>query len=61
MAGEKPQRTERLHLLVTKEELALIEDFRLHVRLPTTAAVVRELLKRGLASKEETYPLVICT
>jgi hypothetical protein len=54
MAREKSQRTVRLHLLVTNEELALIENFRFRVRLPTKAAAVRELLKRGLASKEET-------
>ena len=50
----KSLRTVRLHMLVTTEELALIENFRIRVRLPTTAAAVRELLRRGLASKEET-------
>jgi len=54
LAHEKSQRTVRLHLLVAKEELALIENFRLRVRLPTKSAAVRELLKRGLASDEET-------
>jgi hypothetical protein len=54
MTRETPQRAVRLQVLVTKEELALIEDFRFRVRLPTKAAAVRELLRRGLTSKEET-------
>jgi hypothetical protein len=54
MTREKPQRTVRLQVLVTTEELALIEDFRFRARLPTKAAAVRELLRRGLTSTEET-------
>jgi hypothetical protein len=54
MAREKSRRTVRLQVLVTKDELALIEDFRFRVRLPTHSAAVRELLRRGLASKKRT-------
>jgi hypothetical protein len=39
-------------VLVTKDELALIEDFRFCVRLPTRAAAVRELLRRGLRKRK---------
>jgi hypothetical protein len=53
MTRETPQRAVQLQVLVTTEELALIEDFRFRVRLPTRAAAVRELLRRGLTSKEE--------
>jgi hypothetical protein len=50
--AEKAQRGVRLQVLMTKDELALIEDFRFRVRLPTMAAAVRELLRRGLTSSE---------
>jgi hypothetical protein len=54
MGRKKSQRrrTVRLQVLVTKDELALLEDFRFRVRLPTMAAAVRELLRRGLTSSE---------
>jgi hypothetical protein len=52
MSREKAQRSVRLQALMTKDELALIEDFRFRVRLPTMAAAVRELLRRGLTSSE---------
>ena len=44
-------REERLQLMLTPEELVLIDDFRHHRRMPSRAAAVRELLKRGLAAE----------
>jgi hypothetical protein len=41
-------RTERLQLLLSEEEVAAIEDFRFRERMPTRAAAVRELLRRGM-------------
>jgi hypothetical protein len=44
-------RGERLQIMLTPEELSLIDDFRFEHRMPTRAAAVRELLKMGLAAK----------
>lgn len=43
-------RDERLQIMLSPEELAVIDDFRFQNRMPTRAAAVRELLKRGLAT-----------
>ena len=47
----KDLRGERLQIMLTPEELSLIDDFRFERRMPTRAAAVRELLKMGLAAK----------
>ena len=44
-------RGERLQLMLTPEELVVIDDFRHQRRMPSRAAAVRELLKRGLAAE----------
>jgi hypothetical protein len=44
-------RPERLQIMVTPEELAAIDDWRFARRLPSRAAAVRELLRRGLAAE----------
>ena len=41
-------RGERLQVMLSPEELAAVDDFRFHHRMPTRAAAVRELLKLGL-------------
>ena len=41
-------RGERLQVMLSPEELALVDDFRFKNRMPTRAAAVRELLKLGL-------------
>ena len=43
-------RDERLQIMLSPEELSVIDDFRFMHRMPTRAAAVRELLKLGLAS-----------
>ena len=43
-------RGERLQIMLSPEELRLIDDFRFKFRMPTRAAAVRELLKMGLAA-----------
>jgi hypothetical protein len=43
-------REERLQIMLSPEELTVIDDFRFQHRMPTRAAAVRELLKHGLAS-----------
>lgn len=43
-------RGERLQIMLSPEELSVIDDFRFRHRMPTRAAAVRELLKLGLAA-----------
>ena len=47
----KHLRGERLQLMLTAEELTVLDDFRYRTRMPSRASAVRELLKRGLASE----------
>jgi hypothetical protein len=44
-------RAERLQLMLTPDELTVLDDFRFKSRMPSRAAAVRELLKRGLAAE----------
>lgn len=44
-------RGERLQLMLSPEELRLVDDFRFKSRMPSRAAAVRELLTRGLAAE----------
>jgi hypothetical protein len=48
--NEEP-RGERLQVMLTPEELTALDDFRFKQRMPSRAAAVRELLKRGLAAE----------
>jgi hypothetical protein len=41
-------RDERLQIMLSPEELSVIDDFRFKHRMPTRAAAVRELLRMGL-------------
>ena len=43
-------RGERLQVMLSPDELTLIDDFRFKHRMPTRAAAVRELLKLGLTA-----------
>ena len=43
-------RGERLQVMLSPEELAVVDDFRFKHRMPTRAAAVRELLRMGLAA-----------
>lgn len=44
-------RGERLQIMLTPEELKALDDWRFQTRMPSRAAAVRELLRRGLASE----------
>lgn len=46
-------RSHRLVVDVSVEDSRAIEDFWFHERLPTKAAAIRELLRRGLAKARE--------
>jgi hypothetical protein len=44
-------RGERLQIMLTDDELAALDDWRFNKRMPSRAAAVRELLKRGLTAE----------
>lgn len=44
-------RGERLQIMLTKDELEALDSWRFSRRMPSRAAAVRELLKRGLAAE----------
>jgi hypothetical protein len=44
-------RGERLQIMLTPEELDALDTWRFSKRMPSRAAAVRELLKRGLAAE----------
>ena len=44
-------RAERLQIMLSPEELVVLDDFRFRKRMPSRAAAIRELLKRGLAAE----------
>jgi hypothetical protein len=44
-------RGDRLQIMLSGEELKTLDDFRFKIRMPSRAAAVRELLKRGLAAE----------
>lgn len=46
--GNDLQRGERLQIMLEVDELRALDDFRFANRMPSRAAAVRELLRRGL-------------
>jgi hypothetical protein len=48
LSMEKISRDTRFQITISAEELAAVDDFRFKTRMPTRAAAVRELLRRGL-------------
>jgi len=44
-------RGERLQIMLSGHELTVLDDFRFKKRMPSRAAAIRELLKRGLAAE----------
>jgi hypothetical protein len=44
-------RGERLQIMLSADELKVLDDFRFKARMPSRTAAVRELLKRGLAAE----------
>ena len=49
MSGDP--RGERLQIMLTKEELTAVDNWRFGQRMPSRAAAVRELLRRGLSAE----------
>jgi len=55
MVKEKDERDrdERLQIMLSDEELAALDDWRFAMRMPSRAAAIRELLRRGLADIDQ--------
>jgi len=53
-----PNRSNRLQLLLDSDELARMDDWRYSHRMPSLAAAIRELVRRGLLYQD---PAVIGT
>jgi hypothetical protein len=47
------KRGERLQIMLLEEEFRALDDFRFSHRMPSRAATIREVLRRGLGVKEE--------
>jgi hypothetical protein len=50
LKGNDLQRGERLQIMLEATELKAVDDFRYGNRIPSRAAAVRELLRRGMAA-----------
>ena len=58
MAIQDRERGERLQIMLSEEELAALDDFRFRNRMPSRAAAIREVLRRGLGvNQEKSAPL----
>jgi hypothetical protein len=44
-------RDERLQIMLTHDELRIVDTWRFAKRMPSRAAAIRELLKRGMAAE----------
>ena len=44
-------RAERLQIMLTSDELQLVDDWRFSRRMPSRSSAIRELLKRGLVAE----------
>lgn len=51
MTMSPDSREERLQIMLSADELQIVDEFRFKQRMPSRAAAVRELLKRGLAAE----------
>jgi len=49
--GENSKRVERLQVMLASEELEALDNFRFKKRMPSRAAAIREILRRGLAAE----------
>lgn len=46
-----PSREERLQIMLSPEELEIIDRWRFQTQMPSRAAAIRELLSRGLSAE----------
>lgn len=52
--GSGAGREERLQIMLSPDELRVVDDFRFENRMPSRAAAVRELFRLGLSSLRDT-------
>jgi hypothetical protein len=50
------KRTEKLQIMLDDDELKVIDDWRFEHRMPTRAAAIRELIRRGLVAEDIDDP-----
>ena len=50
------KRTEKLQIMLDDQELKAIDDWRFENRLPSRAAAIRELIRRGLVVDDQLDP-----
>jgi hypothetical protein len=55
MKSEEADRTERLQVMLSTDELAAIDEFRFEYRMPNRSTAVRELLRFGLAAVKKGH------
>jgi hypothetical protein len=48
--GGKLAREERLQIMLRPDEIAALDEFRFNHRMPSRAAAIRELIRRGLSA-----------
>lgn len=54
MTDDRPlKRTEKIQIMLDDDELSAIDDWRFDNRLPSRAAAIRELIRRGLVKDED--------
>jgi hypothetical protein len=51
MTEKNSKRADRLQIMLTKQELVALDDWRFKARMPSRSAAVRELLRRGLLAE----------
>ena len=52
VSDRPPKRTAKIQIMLDDEELEAIDSWRFENRLPSLAAAIRELLRRGLVVEE---------
>ncbi|MDX1711165.1 MAG: hypothetical protein R3316_08505 [Rhodovibrionaceae bacterium] len=55
-ADHSLKRTERLQIMLDDDELKAIDDWRFEHRMPSRAAAIRELLRRGMVAHNVPDP-----
>jgi hypothetical protein len=56
MTDHNQKRSERIQLMLDEEELEAIDTWRFANRLPSRAAALRELIRRGLLNRQLAPP-----
>lgn len=56
MVERSQKRNERIQLMLDEDELEAIDSWRFENRLPSRAAAIRELIKRGILNRELDPP-----